>query len=139
MKTFYHCLIMWVPFIVLFALAGYGVEAIEGNKIRTSEYLSLGIGFYVFIMCSVAFVFYLVSFLPLTFVVNKFVNALLVKGIIFTFSGGVIGAIAFGKIYEARFIEEYNLNIMSAVSIFSLAGLLYALVDHAVRRNIKFV
>ena len=115
MKTFYHCLIMWVPFIVLFALTGYGVEAIEGNKIRTSEYLSLGIGFYVFIMCSVAFVFYLVSFLPLTFVVNKFVHSILVKGIIFTFGGGVIGTFAFGKIYEARFIEEYNLNIMSAV------------------------
>ena len=40
MKTFYHCLIMWIPFIVLFALAGFGLEVLEGRKIRTSEYMT---------------------------------------------------------------------------------------------------
>ncbi|MEY2366128.1 hypothetical protein R6U76_09240 [Lysinibacillus capsici] len=58
MKTFYHCLIMWIPFIVLFALAGFGLEVLEGRKIRTSEYMTgfrdLGVG-YMFLMGSFAF------------------------------------------------------------------------------------
>ena len=138
MKIFYHCLIMWVPFILLFALAGFELELVEGNKIRTSEYFRLGIG-YLFIMGSLAFIFYIVSFLPLTFVVNKFVTSLLFKIVIFTFSGGVIGAFAFGKIYSSRFIEEYNLNMISAIILFSIAGLLYSLIENAVKRNIKFL
>ena len=138
MKIFYHCLIMWGPFVILFALAGFGLEVLEGNKIRTSEYLRLGLG-YLFITGSLAFIFYVVSFLPLTFVVNKFVKPLLFKVVIFTFSGGVIGAFAFGKIYSYRFIEEYNLNIVSAVILFSIAGLLYSLIENSVKKNIKFI
>ena len=137
MKTFYHCLIMWVPFIVLFAFAGLGLEVFEGNKINSETSIDLGILGTLFIMGSIAFIFYLVSFFPLTFVVTKFVKVFLTKSVIFTLSGGVIGVLAFLG-YGSNFIEEYNLNIVSAFFIFSLAGLLYALTENAVKRNIKF-
>ena len=138
MKIFYHCLIMWGPFVVLFALAGFGLEVLEGNKIRTSEYFSLGV-WYLFIAGSLAFIFYIVTFFPLTFIVNKLVKHLLFKVVIFTIFGGVIVAFAFEKLYSSRFIEEYNLNIVSAVILFSLAGLLYSLIESSVKKNIKFI
>ena len=49
------------PFVVRFALAGFGLELIEGNKIRTSEYLSIGV-MYLFIMGSIAIIFILFHF-----------------------------------------------------------------------------
>ncbi|KOS62881.1 hypothetical protein FJQ98_07365 [Lysinibacillus agricola] len=142
MKTFYHCLIMWIPFILLFALAGIGLEVLEGNKIRTSEYMmglrDLGVG-YLFLTGSYAFILYPISFLPLTFIVSKFVKNRMFKIITFTLFGGVIGAFSFEIIYGSRFIVEYNLSIVSSIIIFGIAGLLYALVENSVKKNIKFV
>lgn len=141
MKTFYHCLILWIPFGLLFALAGFGLEVLEGNKIKTSEYMGLrDIGLiYLFFMGSYAFILYPISFLPLTFIVNKFAKSLLIKVLTFTFFGGLIGAFSFKIIYDSRFIEEYNLSIISSIIIFGIAGLLYALVENTFKRNIKFV
>lgn len=142
MKTFYHCLIMWIPFIVLFALAGFGLEVLEGRKIRTSEYMTgfrdLGVG-YMFLMGSFAFILYPFSFLPLTFIVSRFMKNWLFKVVTFTLFGGAIGAFSFVIIYDSRFIEEYNLSIINSMLIFGIASLLYALVENAVKKNIKFV
>lgn len=142
MKTFYHCLIMWIPFIVLFALAGFGLEVLEGRKIRTSEYMTgfrdLGVG-YMFLMGSFAFILYPISFLPLTFIVSHFMKNWLFKVVTFTLFGGAIGAFSFVIIYDSRFIEEYNLSIINSMLIFGIASLLYALVENAVKKNIKFV
>lgn len=142
MKTFYHCLIMWIPFIVLFALAGFGLEVLEGRKIRTSEYMTgfrdLGVG-YMFLMGSFAFILYPISFLPLTFIVSRFMKNWLFKVVTFTLFGGVIGAFSFVIIYDSRFIEEYNLSIINSMLIFGIVSLLYALVENAVKKNIKFV
>jgi len=142
MKTFYHCFIMWIPFIVLFALAGFGLEVLEGRKIRTSEYMTgfrdLGVG-YMFLMGSFAFILYPISFLPLTFIVSRFMTNWLFKVVTFTLFGGAIGAFSFVIIYDSRFIEEYNLSIINSMLIFGIASLLYALVENAVKKNIKFV
>lgn len=142
MKTFYHCLIMWIPFIVLFALAGFGLEVLEGRKISTSEYMTgfrdLGVG-YMFLMGSFAFILYPISFLPLTLLVSRFMKNWLYKVASFTLCGGAIGAFSFIIIYDSRFIEEYNVSIVNSMLIFGIAGLLYALVENAVKKNIKFV
>lgn len=142
MKTFYHCLIMWIPFIVLFALAGFGLEVLEGRKIRTSEYMTgfrdLGVG-YMFLMGSFAFILYPILFLPLTFIVSRFMKNWLFKVVTFTLFGGAIGAFSFVIIYDSRFIEEYNLSIINSMLIFGIASLLYALVENAVKKKIKFV
>jgi len=116
---------MWVPFIVLFAFAGLGIVVIEEN--RTAGYVGLsdfGPLFYLFISGSYALIFYVVSFLPLTFIVNKFVKSLLFKVVIFTIAGALIGAFIFK---------------ISAFIIFSITGLLYSLVENAVKKNIKFI
>ncbi len=139
MKTFYHCLIMWIPFGLLFSSAGLGLEALEGNKIRTSEYMGLrdfGI-LYLFFIGSFAFMLYPISFLPLTIILSKFIKSLLFKVIIFTFFGGVIGAFTFEIIYMS-YIKEYSLNIVSSIIIFGIAGLLYAFAEYSFKRNIKF-
>ncbi|UNT53853.1 MULTISPECIES: hypothetical protein [Lysinibacillus] len=142
MKIFYHCFIMWIPFIVLFALAGFGLEVLEGRKIRTSEYMTgfrdLGVG-YMFLMGSFAFILYPISFLPLTFIVNRFMKNGLFKVVPFTLFGGAIGAFSLTIIYDSRFIEEYNVSIVNSMLIFGIAGFLYALVENAVKKNIKFV
>lgn len=142
MKTFYHCLIMWIPFIVLFALAGFGLEVLEGRKIRTSEYMTgfrdLGAG-YMFLMGSLAFILYPISFLPLTLLVSRFMKNWLYKVASFTLCGGAIGAFSCIIIYDSRFIEEYNVSIVNSMLFFGIAGFLYALVENAVKKNIKFV
>lgn len=126
MKNFYHCLIMWVPFVVLFAFAGLGIVVIEENR-TTGEYIGLsdfGPLFFLFISGSYALIFYVVSFLPLTYIVNKFVNFLLFKVVIFTIAGALIGAFVFE---------------ISAIIIFSITGLLYSLLENSVKKNIKFI
>jgi len=133
---------MWIPFIVLFALAGFGLEVLEGRKIRTSEYMTgfrdLGAS-YMFLMGSFAFILYPISFLPLTLLVSRFMKNWLFKVVTFTLFGGAIGAFSFVIIYDSRFIEEYNLSIINSMLIFGIASLLYALVENAVKKNIKFV
>lgn len=141
MKTFYHSLIMWIPFVMLFSCAAFGVELIEGNKIRTSEYFGLdGFGpFLLFVYTSLLVMLYPISFLPLTFIVSKFVKKPVFKMILFTLFGGGMGAIVFKIIYDARFVEEYHLSIISPILLYSAAGLLFTLVEIAVKKNIKFV
>lgn len=136
MKTFYHCLIMWTPFGLLFSFAAFGLEVVEGNKIITSGYFAL---IYLVIAASLAFIFHPISFLPLTFVVSKFIESLWFRVVLFTFFGGVIGTFAFEKIYDFLFIEEYNLSLLHSIIIFGIVGLLYALVENSFKKNIKFV
>ena len=125
MKIFYHCLIMWVPFIVLFAFAGLGLVVVVENLHKGSQGLSdFGPLFFLFISGSYAFIFYVVSFLPLTLIVNKFAKSLLFKVVVFTIAGALIGAFVFE---------------ISAIIIFSVTGLLYSLVENAVKKNVKFV
>ncbi|MCH7323340.1 hypothetical protein LZ480_15805 [Solibacillus sp. MA9] len=141
MKTFYHSLIMWIPIVLLFSCAAFGVELLEGNKIRTSEYFGLNdFGpFLLFIYTSLLVMLYPISFLPLTFIVSKYGKKPEFKMIIFTLFGGGMGTIVFKIIYDERFIEEFNLSIISSIILFSVAGLLFALVEIAIKRNIKFV
>lgn len=133
MKTFYHSLFMWIPFILLFSFAAFGLEVFQGDKIRKSEYVG-----YLFILSSFAFILFPISFLPLTIVVCKVVESLISKIVIFTFFGGVIGAFTFKRIYDWLFVEEYNLSMISSIIFFSMAGLLYALVENSLKKNIKF-
>ncbi|MFB7155773.1 hypothetical protein [Lysinibacillus sp. NPDC056232] len=135
MKTFYHCLIMWIPFGLLFSFAAFGLDVVEGNKIITSGYALI----YLFVAASFTFILYPISFLPLTFVVSKFVESLLFRVVIFTCLSGVIGVVAFEKIYDFLFMEKYNFSIITSIIIFGITGTLYALVENSFKRNIKFV
>ena len=141
MKTFYHCLIMWIPFVLLFTYATFGLEFLEGKKILTSEHIELNNSelFYLFMETVLVICLYPISFLPLTLIVNKFVENLLFKTVIFTFFGGLLGALVFKIIFNSFFIEIYKLSIISSIIMFSIAGLLYAFVESFFKRNIHFV
>lgn len=97
MKTFYHSLIMWIPFVLFFSCAAFGVELIEGNKIMTSEYFGLdGFGpFLLFVYTSLLVMLYPISFLPLTLIISKYIKKSMLKMILFTFFGGGMGALVF--------------------------------------------
>lgn len=77
--------------------------------------------------------------MPLTFIVSKFIKSLWFKVVTFTFFSGALGVIVFKLIYDSRLIEEFNLNMATSMIIFSIVDLLYALVEDAVKQNIKFV
>lgn len=63
----------------------------------------------------------------------------MLKMILFTFFGGGMGALVFKIIYDARFVEEYHLSMMSPIILFGVAGFLFGLVEITIKRNIKFV
>ena len=128
---------MWVPFIALFAFAGLGLEVLEGDEIRSESSLYLGYLGTLFIGGSMAFIFNLVSFFPLTIFVNKFAKSQLYKIVLFTVSGGVIGVLALGA-YDSLFMKDYQFSIMTSILLFSIAGFLYALIENAVKKNINF-
>ncbi|MGN7478609.1 hypothetical protein ACTHOQ_12205 [Solibacillus silvestris] len=140
MKTVYHCLIMWIPFAVFFSLATIGVELLEGDKIQTSEYIGLNDApvFHFFIEAAFVIIVYPVSFFPLTFIASKYVRKPELKLFLFPLFGGFIGAVVFAIKYNNLFIEAYNLNIISSIILFGVAGLLFALCEIAVKKNIKF-
>ena len=102
---------MWVPFIALFAFAGLGLEVLEGDEIRSESSLYLGYLGTLFIGGSMAFIFNLVSFFPLTIFVNKFAKSQLYKIVLFTVSGGVIGVLALGA-YDSLFMKDYQFSII---------------------------
>ncbi|WP_202081726.1 hypothetical protein [Caldalkalibacillus salinus] len=133
MNRFIHYLIMWGVFTILFTLATVGLEILEGNKIKTTEYYGLmNLGFLMFIVFYFIFglIIYPISFLPLTFLANKFVNSTIVRIVIYSIIGGISGIGAFNRLYGGYFINRYELNISSAIIVFGVSGLIYALVDY---------
>lgn len=131
---------MWTSFAFLFTIATFGLELLEGNKITTTAYYglrNLGLTFIIFISLF-SVILYLISFLPVTIIVNKFINALMVRVIIYSIQGGIIGIWAFNKLYgfaDGYLIKEYDLDKNSAIFIFGIAGLLYALVDYYFKKK----
>lgn len=143
MKNLKHYLIMWIAFGVLFTIARFGLEVLEGTKITTTEFMGLrDLGlFFMFIMATFVFLLYPISFLPLTIIISKFVKSLIVKVVIFTCIGGMIGVLAFKEAYSWQddyFIVGYDLRISTAIIIFSIAGLLYALVENFLKNKVTF-
>lgn len=141
MKGFYHCLIMWIPFVLLFTYAIFGLELLEGNKIMLSEHIRLNNPGVFQLLMEIALVIFLypISFLPLTLIVSEYVQKLILKLLIFTFFGGLLGALVFKIIFNAYLIEEFKLSIFSSIIIFSIAGILYTFVELFFKRAIKFV
>ena len=132
---------MWIPFVLLFTYAVFGLEFVEGNKIMLTEQIKLNNPepFHLLMESVLVIVLYPISFLPLTLIVNEYVKKLIFKLFVFTFSGGLLGAFVFKIIFDSYFIEEFKLSIFSSIIIFSIAGLLYTFVELFFKRTIKFV
>lgn len=125
---------MWGFFTILFTFAILGLEIFEGNKITTTEYYGLrnmGIIFILFHFI-IGLIIYPISFFPLSFLINKFLNILIVRLVIYSLIGVFSGIWTFNRLYgfaDGYFINGYELNMSSAIIIFGVSGLVYALVD----------
>jgi hypothetical protein len=144
LKFFKHYFMMWLIFSILTTLTTLGLELLEGNKITTTEYYglrNLGVTFIIFsLLTSIAI--YPFSFFPLTLLVNAFINSLIVRVIIYLFVSGASGICIFNRLYNytnGYLIKSYELNMYTSIILFSVAGLIYGLLDYFLKNKEIFV
>lgn len=141
METVKHYLTMGLLFISLFTVALFSLELFEGRKISTTLYVGLNNGGFSLILVLsllLGFVIFLFIFLPLTFILDKFLPSFLIKLIVFSAIGCLGGIGVFNMMYGFQggyLITEYDLNIDSSILIFGLAGLSYALFGHHLKKR----
>jgi hypothetical protein len=128
-------IMLWVISMILFTLAAFGLELLEGNKITTSEYYGFrNIGFvFMFMNLVLSFVLYPIVIVPLSWVVRKLANPLISRVMIVLLSG-IGGYYLFHMAYDERFIEEYHLNSSVGIILYSIAGLIFVIVDYYLDR-----
>ncbi|NIK72017.1 MULTISPECIES: hypothetical protein [unclassified Paenibacillus] len=125
---------LWAVYIFLFTAAAIGLEILEGNKITTTEYYGLrnmGSIFVMFCLLS-SIALYVVTFLPLTLLLTRFVKLLPARIILYSIAGGIVGIWVFDQFYDLGdeyYVKGYGLNVNSALILFGLAGFVYAVTD----------
>lgn len=129
-------LILWIAFIILFTAAALSLELLEGYKVTTTEYYGLrNIGFvFIALQFLIASIFYPIILLPLSLVIRKIASSFS-RVLIYCLLGGIGGILIFDKLYSDDFIQEYHLNISSAILLFGTVGLIYALLDDYLGRR----
>ncbi|WP_088103554.1 hypothetical protein [Halalkalibacter urbisdiaboli] len=118
-----------ILFTILFGLALWLLEIIEGSKITTSEHLDFGL-FLVGLGALFGFFLFFLTFFPLTLFIQKFLNILAVKLVMFTTLAAWGGTLIFDAMYVDWFIEGYNLNVGMAMILYGIVGFIYAVADH---------
>lgn len=133
-------IMLWVISSVLFTLASFGLELMEGNKISVSEYYGFrNIGFVVvFLMYLLSSVLYPLVLFPLSWVVRKIANPFVSRLMIVVLSG-IGGYVFFHMSYDDRFIQEFHLNSRTAINLYVIAGFIYVLVDYYIERQFNKV
>jgi len=124
-------IMLWFVSTILFTLASFGLELLEGNKISTTEYYGFqNIGFvFIFLAFLFSAVLYPIIIFPFSWVVRMIANPLISRIMILLLSG-IGGYVFFYKAYDERFIQEYHLNSSIAIILFGIAGSIYVLVDY---------
>ncbi|WP_138755585.1 hypothetical protein [Paenibacillus sinopodophylli] len=132
-------LIMWIPFVLWFSVAAWGLELWEGYKITTTEYYGLrNIGFaFLAIIVLAAIVLYVIAAGPLTIVLYRFIPYFPVRMFIYAIAGGASGVWVFRNMYNDYFVRGYDLNMSSAILIFTAMGLAYAITDYWLQIQIR--
>lgn len=124
-------------FILLFTAAALSLELLEGSKITTTEYYGFqNIGFtFIVLMFLTACVLYPVTLLPISLLISKLVRGVLLRVLFYGILGVIGGIMMFNQLYNDRFIQEYGLNLSTAILIFGAAGIIYALLDHYLHKR----
>lgn len=140
MKLFKHCLLMWVPFILIAGSAAVLLEMIEGLKITTTEYYGLmNMGsMYIMLLFFIAIIYYPLFGAPISILISisrvKPVIAVPVCGLL----GALGGVYVFNNSYDAYgdgyFVRGYDLHMSTAIIIFAIAGCCYAIVDYWIKK-----
>lgn len=120
------------------------LETIEGNRITTTEYYGLkdfGL-FYIFIAWAISIIYYPIVGAPITVILHFLKTKLPLSMAISGFLGMVGGVYAFNKLfnsqYDGYFVQQYDLQMSTAIIIFIVAGCAYAAADHAVRKLMEY-
>ncbi|MBU5348668.1 hypothetical protein [Paenibacillus lautus] len=132
--------VLWFVFIFLFTGAIVGLEYIEGYKIATTEYYGLrNLGFVlVIIPILLSSLVYPVIVLPLSWLIGsmRWVRAsLLLYALLYAVMWAGVGGGLFYECYDARFIQEYELHVSTAVILFGTVGLVYAWIEWRLLRS----
>ncbi|GIP00684.1 hypothetical protein J14TS5_57690 [Paenibacillus lautus] len=126
--------VLWFVFIWMFTGTIVGLEYIEGYKIATTEYYGLrNMGLVlVIIPIFLSSILYPVIVLPLSWVIGmvRWVRAsLTLYALLYAVMWAGAGAFLFYESYDARFIEEYELHVSTAIILFGVVGLVYAWIE----------
>lgn len=132
MRFLKHYCLLWAAFCIIFTLAIFTLELIEGNKITTTEYFGLrNLGFVIIFLEFIGInIIYPISFFPLTLLLNWLVRSNIAAIILFTIIGCVSGWWIFQKLYadfDNYFVDGYGLNVSTAIILFGVAALLYCI------------
>ncbi|OIB02367.1 hypothetical protein AK95_05225 [Paenibacillus sp. LC231] len=136
---------LWFVFIFLFTGAIVGMEYIEGYKIATTEYYGLrNLGFVlVIIPILLSSLVYPVIVLPLSWLIGSMRwvrDSLLLYALLYAVMWAGVGGRLFYECYDARFIQEYELHVSTAVILFGTVGLVYAGIEwRLLRRSVTTV
>lgn len=141
-KLLKHYSLLWAGFCIIFTLAIFALELIEGNKITTTEYYGLmNLGFVIiFIEFIAILIFYPITFFPITLLFNWFIRSNIAAVVLFTIMGCVSGWWIFQKLYadfDNYFVDGYGLNVSTAIILFGAAALLYGILNAWLRRIVK--
>lgn len=133
-------ILLWGFFIILFFAAALGLELIEGYKITTTEYhglRNLGVAV-LFMMLTGGIMFYFLSFLPLTILLDWLVRHLALRLAFYMIVGAFGGLFLFIKQYGAFLLDGrgYHLNALTPCLLFGIAGLLYGIGDYYFKKRI---
>ncbi|SET47462.1 hypothetical protein SAMN05216389_11240 [Oceanobacillus limi] len=120
--------ILFGSFSILFGFGTWLVELIEGSKITTSEHIDFGI-FLIFYGCIGGSFLFGVIMLPLTIIMERFFNKLVIKMIVYSIVGYYFGKFVFGVNFHGEHVQIYHLTEVTSILIFMGIGLLYAWID----------
>ncbi|WP_237566633.1 hypothetical protein [Paenibacillus sp. EZ-K15] len=126
--------VLWFVFIWMFTGTIVGLEYIEGYKIATTEYYGLrNMGLVlVIIPIFLSSILYPVIVLPLSWLIGmiRWVRAsLILYALLYAVMWAGAGAFLFYESYAARFIQEYELHVSTAIILFGVVGLVYAWIE----------
>lgn len=126
--------VLWFVFITLFTCTIVGLESIEGYKIGTTEYYGLrNLGLVLAIIpIFISSLLYPVIILPLSWLLGilRWIRASRIPyALLYAALWAVSGLWLFHELYEPRFVQEYELQVSTAVILFGLVGLIYGWIE----------
>lgn len=131
-------MILWMLSVALFVLASITLELLEGYKITTTEYYGLqNIGFaYVAVQFLFSVILYPIILGPISWITQKIAPGV-IGALILILLWGAGGYAIFHRSYQDRFVEEYGLSNVTAILLFGLAGMMYALAEFFLEKKRK--
>lgn len=135
-------MVLGLIFIGIFFTALIVLERIEGYHITTTEYYGLrNLGGLIYILSLILgfghylVAFYIVILIPISWLLRKYVCFPMMRTFIYMIGFGWGGLGVFDLMYNPYFVNGYHLNRMTSIWIFTIAGLVYGLVENKIWRR----